>query len=114
MESKHRLKKNKDFQHVFQEGQSTANRQLVVYVKKQNDLGHFRVGFSVSKKMGSAVKRNYIKRCLRQAFQNIDLELGPVDIIVIARKPAASLGCADIHTSLRHVLKKAGLARGSR
>nr|WP_307724661.1 ribonuclease P protein component [Sporolactobacillus inulinus] len=45
-----RLKKNHEFQVVFQEGKSFANRQFVVYVRKQNGKLYSRLGLSVSKK----------------------------------------------------------------
>lgn len=45
------LKKNRDFQLVYKQGTSFANRFLVMYVKK-NQLGRNRIGISVSKKGG--------------------------------------------------------------
>ena len=44
------LKKNRDFQLVYKQGTSFANRFLVMYVKK-NQLGRNRIGISVSKKV---------------------------------------------------------------
>ncbi|TDQ38342.1 ribonuclease P protein component [Aureibacillus halotolerans] len=96
---------------MFKDGRSTANRQLVVYVKDKPGQADFRVGFSVSKKIGTAVKRNYIKRCLKEAIRHLDKDLGEKDLIVIARKPVCSMDCAEIDKSLRHVLKKAGFSR---
>ena len=48
------LKKNRDFQLVYKQGTSFANRFLVMYVKK-NQLGRNRIGISVSKKVGNSV-----------------------------------------------------------
>ena len=47
------LKKNIDFQKVYKEGKSKANKYLVMYVLP-NDLGINRLGISVSKKVGNS------------------------------------------------------------
>ena len=48
------LKKNRDFQLVYREGTSYANRHLVMYVR-ENRLGRNRIGISVSKKVWCAI-----------------------------------------------------------
>ena len=68
MEKKLRIKKNDEFQLVFQKGESFANRQFVVYVLDKPGQDYFRIGLSVSKKIGNAVVRNQVKRYIRQAF----------------------------------------------
>ncbi|GGD02614.1 ribonuclease P [Pontibacillus chungwhensis BH030062] len=110
MKKQYRIKKNEEFQHVFKKGSSFANRQLVLYYVKKEEQPHFRIGLSVSKKIGNAVMRNQIKRYLRQAF----LELEPrmeqnYDIVVIARKPTNQMNFQEIKKSLSHVLKKTNL-----
>ena len=57
------LKKNKDFQNVYNNGVSFANRYLVMYVLKNNTENN-RIGISVSKKVGNSVIRHHITRCL--------------------------------------------------
>ncbi len=46
-----------------------ANRQYVLYVLHQPEAKEFRVGLSVSKKIGNAVVRNRVKRLIRQVIQ---------------------------------------------
>ncbi|MGO2078888.1 MAG: ribonuclease P protein component, partial [Staphylococcus equorum] len=55
MEKAYRIKKNGDFQFIYKKGKSVANRQFVVYTKPNKNLEHFRLGISVSKKIGNAV-----------------------------------------------------------
>jgi len=106
MKKELRIKKNQDFQTVFQKGQSFANRQFVVYSLKKEEQGHFRIGLSVSKKLGNAVMRNQIKRYIRQAiFELKDRLLPGYDYVIIARKPAAEMDFFEIKSSLTHVLK---------
>lgn len=106
MKKEYRVKKNKDFQEAFKKGKSFANRQFVVYSLEKPDQEHFRIGLSVSKKIGNAVMRNQIKRYIRQAFLELENDLhNHFDYIIIARKPVADMGFHDIKKSLIHVLK---------
>ncbi|BCJ87473.1 ribonuclease P protein component [Effusibacillus dendaii] len=107
----HRLKDNRDFSRVFQQGKSVANRYLVLY-HAPNQLEHYRVGISVSKKIGIAVVRNKVKRYVREAFRTsgIDSFLS-VDFVIIARQPAVDLDFTDFCCHLAHLLHKAGYIR---
>jgi ribonuclease P protein component len=102
-----RIKKNKEFQHVFQDGKSMANRQFVIYTLEKKEQPEFRIGLSVSKKIGNAVTRNRIKRLVRQAFLEMKEQLpGYVDIVVIARKPTAEMSYEEVQKSLQHIIRK--------
>ncbi|ELK46784.1 ribonuclease P protein component [Halobacillus sp. ACCC02827] len=110
MKKAYRIKKNEEFQQVFQGGQSFANRQLVLYYKKKADQSHFRIGLSVSKKIGPAVMRNQIKRYLRQAFLELEEHIHPqYDLVVIARKPTSQMDFHEMKRSLTHVLSRSKL-----
>lgn len=110
MNKKYRLRKNEDFQKVFQQGYSFANRQFVVYYRPLNGLDHCRIGISVSKKLGNAVIRNRMKRLIREAIRSKLHGISThADIVIIARKPAVDMDFHQINRSLNHVLHKAGL-----
>ena len=102
-----RVKKEKDFNAIFQEGKSVANRKFVVY-RLENSEQHFRVGLSVSKKLGNAVMRNQIKRRIRHILIDHRNELvDNIDFIVIARKGVENLEYAELEKNLLHVLRLA-------
>ncbi|MCA1032307.1 ribonuclease P protein component [Bacillus timonensis] len=112
MKKEFRIKKNSDFQAVFQKGVSTANRQFVVYVLEKKEHDFFRIGLSVSKKIGNAVTRNRIKRLIRTFFnENKDRITGEKDYVIIARKPAAEMDYHEVNSSLEHVLKRANVLK---
>ncbi|WP_071461068.1 ribonuclease P protein component [Bacillus massilinigeriensis] len=103
-----RIKKNKEFQEAFKKGNSFANRQFVVYVLKKEGQENYRVGLSVSKKIGNAVVRNQVKRYIRQTFLELnDRVYKGNDYVIIARKPAATMSMHEVKNSLEHVLKVA-------
>jgi ribonuclease P protein component len=105
MNKHQRIKKNKEFQRIFKKGKSFANRQFIVYVLK-SDQPEFRLGLSVSKKVGNAVTRNRIKRFIRQAFlENQTLLMQNADYVIIARPQSADLDYHESKKSLEHVLK---------
>ncbi len=106
MKKRFRIKKNEDFQEVFKKGKSTANRQFVLYILNNNHT-HFRVGLSVSKKLGKAVTRNQIKRYIRQFCLEEKERLHNKDYVIIARAPAASMNFFEVKKSLLHVFHRA-------
>ncbi|MGJ7920605.1 ribonuclease P protein component [Neobacillus sp. LXY-4] len=108
MNKEFRIKKNKEFQTVFKQGKSFANRQFIVYSLEKPDQLKFRIGLSVSKKIGNSVMRNRIKRCIRQSILELQDQLKEgYDYVIIARKPAAEMDFHEIKSSLIHVLKLA-------
>lgn len=110
MKKSYRVKKERDFQAVFHQGESVANRKFVVYRLDKPEQAHFRVGLSVGKKIGNAVTRNSVKRQLRASIQKFSGEITPtVDFIVIARPGVEKLRYDEVQTNLLHVLKLAKL-----
>lgn len=110
MKKVYRVKSEKEFQIAFQRGKSIANRQLVVYFYSKPKQEHFRVGFSVGKKMGNAVKRNLFKRWLRQAVHELEPSLkNNYDYLVIARQDLKTKNYHEVKKSLIHVMKLADL-----
>ena len=64
------LKKSKDFQNVYNKGNSYANRLLVMYVL-ENHTDKNRLGISVSKKVGNSVIRHHLTRLIREGYRKL-------------------------------------------
>ena len=97
------LKKNSDFQNVYKNGKSYANKYLVMYVLK-NELNRNRIGISVSKKVGNSVIRHRITRLIRESYRlQEDVFNSSLDIVVIARATAREVGYKEIESALLHL-----------
>lgn len=107
----YRVKTEKDFQEVFENGKSTANRAFVIYVLDRPDSKHFRVGISVGKKVGhTAVVRNRLKRYIRAALTEVKPKLQPqADFLVIARPYVREFNMKQVEKNLFHALRLANL-----
>jgi ribonuclease P protein component len=110
-----RLSRSGDFDRVYRDGRSHANRYLVVYSFPRAGDDEPRLGISVGRKVGGAVARNQVKRMLRDAFWACadDLPDGH-DFVIVARPDIATVaderGAAGVEEELRGVLGNAGIA----
>lgn len=89
-----RLSRSTEFQRVYRQGRSKANRHLVLYSFARGDGGQTRprFGVSVGRKVGNAVVRNRVKRTIREAITELEPQLADgLDYVVLARPDAAEL-----------------------
>ncbi len=77
-----RIKKNTDFQKLFNRGKRGFSRSLTIIYAKSDKL---RMGICVSKKHGKSVVRNRIKRLLRVAFREEELKLKDVSVVILPK-----------------------------
>lgn len=97
------IKKNNDFQTVYRNGKSYANKLLIMYVHS-TERPETRIGISVSKKVGNSVARHHFARLMREIFRlhrdSIDSGL---DIIVVARQAAREADFKKLESAYMHL-----------
>ena len=99
------LKKNHQFQFVYKYSKSYANKYLVMYVK-ENGTQKNRIGISVSKKVGNSIVRHRVTRLLRESYRLHEAVFNSgLDIVIVARASAASVGYKEIENALLHLGK---------
>jgi ribonuclease P protein component len=100
-----RLSRSAEFDRVFRQGRSHANRVLVVHGFPRAGEGELRLGLSVSRRVGGAVERNHVKRLLREAFEQ-ELARLPEghDIVIVARPEAKAVAERDGLEGIRTAL----------
>ena len=99
------LKKNHQFQFVYQNGKSYANKYLVMYVK-ENSLEKNRIGISVSRKVGNSVVRHRVTRLVRESYRlHESIFNSGLDIVIVARPSAAAVGYNEVESALLHLGK---------
>jgi len=104
-----RLSRSAEFERVYRQGRSKSNRFVVLYVfpRAGGDAGEDgpRLGLSVSRKVGGAVERTRVKRCLREAFWAEAQRLpAGADYVVVARPDARGLAARDGTPGVRRAL----------
>ncbi len=76
-----------------------------ILLSQHNTDGLHRLGMTVSKKVGNAVERNWVKRMVREYFRlNYSSFSYPVDLSVIAKKGAANLKTEQLTVELDRAL----------
>lgn len=100
-----KLGKNPEFQKVYKNGRSKANKYLVMYVKT-GESGPNRYGFSVSKKVGNSVVRHHITRLLRESVRKNDALVKEGNrIVIVARKDVSGKTFKEVDGAVFHLLK---------
>jgi ribonuclease P protein component len=102
-----RVRSRRDFARVFGSRLRASDRWITLYAAA-NEQGCARLGISVGRRFGGAVRRNRIKRLIREAFRHIRHELRPpADWIVIPRRESEPTA-AELQRSIRTLAEKLG------
>lgn len=114
-----RLSRSRDFDRVYREGTSRANRYFVLYQfeRGEDSERERRLGVSVGRRVGNAVVRNKVKRVMREAFWQLSERLPESrDFVLVARADAAELvereGLAGVLGQVEEILPKDALPAG--
>jgi ribonuclease P protein component len=94
-----RLRRRREFLAVQDRGARLCSGLLLV-LQGEARVDRPRIGITVSSRVANAVGRNRLKRWVREAFREIQAELPPVDLVVVARAGALDLGLAGARRAL--------------
>jgi ribonuclease P protein component len=107
-----RIREKKDYLNIYQQGRRSHSRHFIV-IAHWNPSGKRRLGITIGKKVGNAVKRNRLKRLLREFFRLNKGQFPPSQDIVImarwnkgARGDMPALNYRDLCLELGSLLKK--------
>ena len=76
-----------------------------------NQLGTSRLGYAVSRQVGKAVRRNLVRRRLREAVRQLRIKEG-WDIVISARKASATAPFRALKDSLQGLTHRSALLNG--
>lgn len=105
------LKKNYEFKYIFLKGKYISGKYVEIYIKKNNSSKNF-LGIAISKKIAKSVKRNRIKRLIKENYRLLEKDLKVGNSIIILWKKNISIEEAifkNIENDLKSIFKKANI-----
>ena len=95
----YRIRRSSDYDRTWREGQRYHSSHFVVIVTSGRECS--RLGITVSRKVGNAVRRNQLKRWIRELFRRHRKQLRPfLDISIIAKRQAGHLNHLQLDREL--------------
>jgi len=105
-----RLRKHADFDKVYRTGRRLFSAHMTVFFLRR-DPGPARVGFTVTRAMGTAVERNRIRRRLREAVRlNLGTVGNAVDVVIHPKKSAQAADFVELREEIARAFGKINLS----
>lgn len=105
MKKEYRIKKNEEIEKILRKKNSCGNKNYIIYVTKNLETNHFRLGMSVGKKVGNAVVRNREKRHIKNVVKELEINIKNYNIFIIARPNCLTLSYDEIKQNIKKLLK---------
>ncbi len=106
LKDKNKIRMRRDFTRTYKKGRSHIAPSAVLCYHK-NHLDVFRVGFTVSKKVGKAVERNKVRRRMKEIVRNrLDLFAPGIDYVFVARKKAGYVSFSRLEQEMAELVKR--------
>ncbi len=99
-----------DFLLATRRGRRIVTRYFLVFQLERKDAGETRLGITVTRKVGHAVRRNRIKRLVREWFRKRELDFGSCDLVLVAKRDMPQkLHQDQINADLNKKLREIGV-----
>ncbi len=99
--AKFKVKTPRDFRNILSEGTKTHSKNFILYAKP-NSLGFPRLGVSVGKKASaSAVKRNRMKRVLREVFRRNKPAFSSNDLVFVIKNDVSGKKFSELRLEIK-------------
>ena len=98
------LKKNYEFKHVLSKGNYYSGKYIEAFIRKNNKFYNM-LGIAISVKVAKAVKRNLIKRLIRENYRMLETSIKSGYNIIFLWKKKANIEDAT-YTNIREDMKK--------
>ncbi len=103
------LKQNHEFRRLYHKGKSAVSPYFAIYCRKTGRQ-ESRLGITTGVKLGHAVKRNFVRRRIRELYRTNESKFVPgCDIVVVARTRAIFGRYSELERSFLQLMKKLGL-----
>ena len=99
------MKLHREFQYVYNKGKNQHSNSVVLFYLPQNKI--HKVGFTATKKLGNAVRRNRAKRRLRALFCEYSNSLKDGSYVFVAKIGLFDSSYEKLNNDLKKVLKNA-------
>ena len=109
---KYSIKKNSEFKKIYEEKNSFATKNIVMYISKNSDVESNRLGISISHKVGNSVVRHTLSRRIREIFRaNVDEIENGIDIVVVLRVGSDKVEFFKLKDDFLKLCKKHGILK---
>lgn len=102
-----RLRRSRDFEAVMRHGKR-ARGSAIHLAARPNELPYSRVGYAVSRRVGTAVTRNRVKRRLREIVRELPILPG-FDIVALPQPSSRSTSFRDLERDTERCAEKLNL-----
>ena len=96
---------NKHFSYIYKKGKRISTKNLTLFVL-QSKYNNYKIGFSVSKKLGKANERNKLKRRLREIVRVENLPKNFNNYVLLAREGSQNLEFDKLKAQVVELFKK--------
>lgn len=100
------LKKNFEFMRLYKKGKFFVGKYMVLYILKNNTIIN-RLGITANKKVGGSVRRNRLKRLIKESYRHLENTVKEgYDLVFVARNSDVIPGYGEIGREMKFLFRK--------